>query len=58
MSSASTSFDCLTAFKNDAQTKGIVLVGEIGGNAEEEAAEYISNQLSLSKRIKVFVRDI
>ena len=37
-----TSFiDVLTAFQTDPQTKGIVTVGEIGGSAEEEAAEYI-----------------
>ncbi len=37
-----TSFiDCLELFERDRQTKGIVLVGEIGGTAEEEAAEYI-----------------
>ncbi len=37
-----TSFiDCLELFEQDRQTKGIVLVGEIGGTAEEEAAEYI-----------------
>jgi succinyl-CoA synthetase alpha subunit len=37
-----TSFiDCLEMFESDRQTKGIVLVGEIGGNAEEQAAEYI-----------------
>jgi succinyl-CoA synthetase alpha subunit len=33
--------DCLELFEADRQTKGIILVGEIGGNAEERAAEYI-----------------
>ncbi|MEM6404995.1 MAG: succinate--CoA ligase subunit alpha [Pseudomonadota bacterium] len=38
--------DCLTLFEQDAQTEGIVLVGEIGGSAEEAAADYIRTQVS------------
>lgn len=37
--------DVLRLFKNDAETKGVVLLGEIGGSAEEEAAEFISQEM-------------
>ncbi|MEU2165645.1 succinate--CoA ligase subunit alpha [Streptomyces sp. NPDC019208] len=45
--------DCLAAFEQDPDTELIVLIGEIGGDAEERAATYISEQIS--KRVIAYI---
>jgi succinyl-CoA synthetase alpha subunit len=45
--------DCLQLFEEDPETEAILMVGEIGGAAEEEAAEYI--QTNVSKPVAGFI---
>ncbi|WP_043769094.1 succinate--CoA ligase subunit alpha [Algiphilus aromaticivorans] len=38
--------ECLALFEKDPQTEAVIMVGEIGGTSEEEAAEYIKSEMS------------
>ncbi len=48
--------DCLELFQQDEQTEGIVMVGEIGGSAEEDAAEYI--KANVNKPVVAYVAGV
>lgn len=45
--------DCLSLFETDQQTEAVVMIGEIGGTAEEEAANWIKN--NMSKPVVAFI---
>ena len=49
--------DCLDLFLKDDETESILMIGEIGGNAEEEAAEFIQNH-KIKKPIVGFIAGI
>jgi succinyl-CoA synthetase alpha subunit len=52
-----TSFvDCLAAFQADPNTKAVMMIGEIGGSAEEEAADFI--KASLTKPVSAYIAGV
>ena len=48
--------DCLQRFENDPDTAGVIMVGEIGGSAEEEAAEFI--QANMRKPVVAYIAGV